>query len=128
MVWHESYSDYMPLVEVYGYVISQLDPNKYDSRQKDKAKKMRHEVLGNDWIGRTPDLFWDVGLLVELGIRPHEWRSKLWHQVDRAKFRAYKFIESMTHIVEKYNTYQKDQRDKLRKGQNKDDGKKRKIS
>lgn len=128
-MWHESFSDYLPLLEVYKYVINQLDPEKYDTSQKEKAKKMRQEILGDDWLKRAPDLFWDIGFLIELNIRPRDWRDpNIWNQLDRAKFRAYKFIESMVHVVEKYNSYKKDQRDKFKKGLDKDDSKKRAIS
>jgi hypothetical protein len=130
LMWHEMYSDYLPLMEVYQYVVNQLDPEKYDPKQKDKAKKMREEILGNDWLGRSPDLLWDISFLVELQIRPSDWRnSDLWTQLDRAKFRAYKFIESMIGIIDKYNNYKKDQRDKLKnKRMEADDSKKRPIS
>ena len=115
MMWHEQYSDYLPLPEVYSFVMTQLDEEKYEKDQQAKVKKMRDEVIGNSWMKSTPDLYWDVGVLIELDIKPHEWRDPfIWNQVDRAKWRAYKFVESMSQTVQRYNDHSQKQREKIR--------------
>lgn len=126
MIWHEKYSDYLPLPEAYDYVMRQIDWKRYPKDQQAKAKYMRKEILGNDWIGYSPDVFWDINMLLERNIKPSEWRNpKIYSQLDRAKIRAVEFINSMKYVVEKYNDYQQDQKDKIKNktGQDKKKGK-----
>lgn len=116
MVWNEKYSEFMPLIETYQYIINQLDYKKYSENQQQDAKKMREEIIGNEWAERYPDTYWDINMLIDMNIKPYEWRNPaLWTKTDRAKWRAVNFIKSMLYLVEKYNDYQKDKRDKARK-------------
>lgn len=98
-----------PVTVTHQEIMSILNGEKESSAEgKSMARKLKEKVLGKSCLKKAPGEYFHIGMLVEMGIAPHEWREYPIH--DRAKIIARNWLKNAVEIIDAFDRERESQR------------------
>lgn len=102
----------MPLLEVFDEVMSILNGERAED---DEARRImrdyKKKILGNTSLQKAPQLYWDIGTVIDMGFLPSQWEAASLE--DRALIIARNYLRNAAEIIDAYYRDQDEQKKKL---------------